>query len=71
VNHELIIHFDECRGPELCHCCEAIYPGLVRRIELHGPILIGSGNLTERSNKISSLIVACPDRAIQIKPVGE
>ena len=67
--HQLTIDQKTCRGPALCHECEAITPGLVEHCAINGRLLISHPNTATHSSVLSRLIVACPDRAIMIKPI--
>ena len=67
--HQLTIDQRACRGLTLCHACEAIKPGLVEHCAINGRLLISHPNTAAQSSVLSRLTVACPDRAIMIKPI--
>ena len=66
-NHILTI--SKCRGPALCHTCEAIAPGIYAEVRDKGSIVIKPWAMMEMSPRISQLAVECPDRAFMVKPV--
>ena len=67
--HQLTIDQKTCRGPALCHECEAITPGLVACCAVNGRLLISWENSGRHASTLSRLVAACPDRAIMVKPV--
>jgi ferredoxin len=66
MNHILTI--DKCRGPALCHTCEAIAPGLYGEVLAKGSVVIKPWAMMEMSPRISRLARECPDRAIMVRP---
>lgn len=68
MDHHLIIDHRRCRGVALCHCCEAITPGIVAACRSRGHVVVAPWAVREMSPMISQLIVACPDRAIMVRP---
>lgn len=69
TTHEITINPDRCHGTHICPACEVILPGLVKHCEEHGRLLLGEWALREKSPVISRLLVACPSRAIMVRPV--